>query len=70
MTKFPRWIMPLCAIAAVAGCAATTSGDSFCAVSRPIYFDTGESFSAVMDADPALVREVISHNEFHARACG
>lgn len=51
----------------LSGCA-TGNGD-YCAISRPILFDTQETVDWLIDHDPKLLTDVTVHNEQVERLC-
>jgi hypothetical protein len=63
-----KWTLALLvSLPLLIGCASggpATSGDSFCAVARPMYVSKDDVLT-----EP-LARDILSHNEYGARKCG
>lgn len=50
------------------GCA-KISGDTYCDIAYPIYFDNDEVADWLMKNDKEMLTDVIVHNETHHRVC-
>ena len=64
--KLTRLTTAILLIAPVAGCGMASE---YCLLTEPILFDSREAVASVMEADPELVRQVVSHNEVRERIC-
>ena len=58
-----------CLTALLSGCGATISGDSYCDITSPLYFDSQKTVDWLLRNDRALLVEVVTHNETNARLC-
>ena len=56
------------ALLPLAGCVTTT--DSYCDIASPLYFDTEETVSWLLQNDRTLLVDIIAHNETKRRICG
>ena len=63
-----RSMMTLCALALLAGCAASNGG-SYCDIASPIYFDSDSTVIWLSDNDSTLLRDIIISNETWAALC-
>jgi len=52
-----------------AGCATLTT-DSYCDIASPLYFDTEQTVSWLLQNDRTLLVDIIVHNETNRRICG
>jgi hypothetical protein len=52
-----------------AGCATLTT-DSYCDIASPLYFDTEQTVSWLLQNDHTLLVDIIVHNETNRRICG
>ncbi len=53
----------------VAGCGTTINGDTYCDLSSIIMFDEQSVVDDLADSDPALLRQIVTHNETRERVC-
>lgn len=56
-------------IALVSGCGATISGDTYCDLSRSIMFNDEGVIEDLLASDPALLRQIVQHNETREAIC-
>jgi hypothetical protein len=50
------------------GCATRTI-NNYCEIAQPILFDSENVVSVLIDSDPQLLRDLITHNEIYERLC-
>ena len=58
-----------CTIAVLNGCA-KISGDTYCDIASPMYFDNENIVTYLSEYDSELFKNVIIHNETHQKVCG
>ena len=63
-----RFLITLCALAGLAGCAANNGGN-YCDIASPIYFDTDETVIFLSQNDNTLLRDIIINNETFVALC-
>ncbi len=52
----------------LAGCA-TITGDTYCDIASPLYFDSDKTVSWLLQNDRNLMVDIIVHNETNERIC-
>ena len=57
-----------CGAALLSGCA-TVTGNSYCDIARPHYFNSEDTVDWLIDHDRALLVDVTVHNETYERLC-
>ena len=55
--------------ALVAGCGATIAGDTYCDLSSSIMFGEQSVVDDLAVSDPALLRQIVTHNETRQSVC-
>jgi len=60
-------MMAVLSTALVSGC---VSADSYCDIAAPMYFDTDNTVSWLLQNDRSLLVDIIVHNETTRRICG
>lgn len=56
--------------ALVPSCGTTVTGDTYCDLSSVIMFDEQSVVDGLADSDPALLRQIVTHNETRQAVCG
>ena len=57
-----------CIIGVLSGCA-KISGDTYCDIASPMYFDNENVISYLSENDSELLKDVLIHNETHLKVC-
>jgi len=52
----------------ISGCA-KISGDTYCDLASPMYFDSQETIEYLLHQDKDLLLDVLIHNETHQKVC-
>ena len=60
--------MTILLTALVSGCAKIT-GNSYCDITSPMYFDHEDVVDMLMNEDKKLLTDIMVHNETHQRVC-
>ena len=57
-----------CITVALSGCA-TISGDTYCDIAAPLYFENETVVSYLSIEDKVLLADILIHNETHQKVC-
>jgi len=57
-----------CIIGVLSGCA-KISGDTYCDIASPMYFNNENVISYLSENDSELLKDVLIHNETHLKVC-
>lgn len=57
-------------LALVSGCGVKISGDTYCDLSKPMYFGSDTVINELVETDPKLLRQIVEHNETRKAICG
>ena len=57
-----------CIIALLSGCA-TISGDTYCDIAAPLYFENENTVKFLIEQDEDLFKDILVHNETHQKVC-
>lgn len=60
--------MTILLTALASGCAKIT-GNSYCDITSPMYFDHEDVVDMLMNEDKKLLTDIMVHNETHQRVC-
>jgi hypothetical protein len=57
-----------CFIVGLSGCA-TISGDTYCDIAAPLYFENEDTVNFLIEKDEDLLKTILIHNETHQKVC-